>query len=35
MVGTKRIVAVENEVPEMLHKYLDMASTERSDIYGD
>jgi hypothetical protein len=35
LVGTKRIVAVDNEMPEMLLKYLDMASPEHGDIYGD
>ena len=35
LVGTKRVVAVDNAMPEMLLKYLDMASPEHSDIYGD
>jgi hypothetical protein len=35
LVGTKRIVAVDNEVPGMLLNYLDMTSAEHSDIHGD
>ena len=35
LVGTKRVVAVNKGMPEMLLKYLDMASPEHSDIYGD
>lgn len=35
LVGTSRIVGVDNEVPEMLLKYLDMTSSEHRDIYGD
>jgi hypothetical protein len=36
LVGTKRIVAVDNtEMPDTLLKYLDMASPDHSDIYGD
>jgi hypothetical protein len=34
LIGTKRVVAVDNAMPEMLLKYLDMASPEHSDVYG-
>jgi hypothetical protein len=36
LVGTKRIVAVDNAgMPDQLWKYLDMASPDHADIYGD
>jgi hypothetical protein len=36
LIGTKRIVAVyDTEIPAMLLKYLDMASPDHSDIYGE
>jgi hypothetical protein len=36
LVGTTRIVAVDNaEMPDVILKYLDMASPDHSDIYGD
>ena len=35
LVGTKRIVAVDGNMPEVLAKYLDMTSPDHSDIYGD
>jgi hypothetical protein len=36
LVGTKRIIGVDQtQIPEMLGKYLDMASADHSDVYGD
>ena len=35
LIGTTRMVALENEPPSFLAKYLDMTSPEHSYIYGD
>ena len=35
LVRTKRIVAVDGNLPQVLVKYLDMTSPDHSDIYGD
>ena len=36
LVGTKRIVGVfDTQMPDLLSKYLDMASPDHSDVYGD
>jgi hypothetical protein len=36
LVGTKRIIRVhQTQIPAMLGKYLDMASPDHSDVYGD
>jgi hypothetical protein len=35
LVGRTRVVAVHNEAPSIIEKYLDMASPNHSYIYGD
>ena len=36
LIGTKRIVGVdESDMPEILERYLDMASIDYSYVYGD
>jgi hypothetical protein len=35
LIGTRRVVRVDNEMPPLLQPYLEMTSTRHSYIYGD